>query len=178
MPACNPQGAAGGSAAGAAAAGATAAAGGSASAASAAGPATFIVGTVLLRPDEPEPSRGRILVLEYLPGGAGGAAAGGGAVRLVTEKEVKGAAYNVRPFAGDKILASVNNKVRACGRRRACVHIWLACMSGCHLHVWHVTCMSGWLAGLVLRGKRGGMGRRPSAALRHTAGWRRGHPFV
>ncbi|PNH01550.1 DNA damage-binding protein 1a, partial [Tetrabaena socialis] len=36
---------------------------------------------------------------------------GQGQVRLVAEKEVKGAVYNVMPFATDRLLVSVNNKV-------------------------------------------------------------------
>ncbi|KAG2483888.1 hypothetical protein HYH03_017282 [Edaphochlamys debaryana] len=70
-------------------------------------PAWFVVGTALIRPEEHEPSRGRILVLEH----SAGAGPGQSKVRLVTEKEVKGAVYNVLPFAKDRLLVSVNNKV-------------------------------------------------------------------
>ncbi|EFJ48849.1 UV-damaged DNA binding complex subunit 1 protein, partial [Volvox carteri f. nagariensis] len=74
--------------------------------------ACFLVGTAFIVPEEPEPTKGRILVLEH--------------VRLVTEKEVKGAAYNVLPFVKDKILASVNSKVPASGCDLGGVRVELA----------------------------------------------------
>ncbi|KXZ47691.1 hypothetical protein GPECTOR_33g573 [Gonium pectorale] len=58
-----------------------------ASGAAPAGPsaAIFLLGTAFIVPDEPEPRRGRILVLEYVPPAAatagGSAAAGQGQVR-------------------------------------------------------------------------------------------------
>ncbi|GIL77367.1 hypothetical protein Vretimale_2808 [Volvox reticuliferus] len=67
----------------------------------------FLVGTAFVVPDEAEPARGRILVLEHVLG----AGTGQSTIRLVTEKEVKGSVYNVIPFVKDKILVSVNSKV-------------------------------------------------------------------
>ena len=60
----------------------------------------FVVGTAFALPDEPEPTRGRILVF----------AVDNGKLALVAEKETKGAVYNLNLLSG-KLLAGINNKV-------------------------------------------------------------------
>lgn len=76
-------------------------------------PAVFVVGTAVINPEEQEPSRGRLLVLEYDSTAAGGPSSGANdaRVRVVTEREVKGAPWSVLPFAGDKLLVAVKSKV-------------------------------------------------------------------
>jgi len=58
-------------------------------------------GTAFALPTEDEPSRGRILVFNVSEAKS---------LKLVTEKEVKGAVYSLEPFNG-KVLAAVNSKV-------------------------------------------------------------------
>ena len=60
----------------------------------------YVVGTGYSLPEEPEPTRGRILVFR----------AEDGKLQLVAEKEVKGAVYNLNAFNG-KLLAGINSKV-------------------------------------------------------------------
>ena len=62
--------------------------------------AYYVVGTGYSLPEEPEPTRGRILVFR----------AEDGKLQLVAEKEVKGAVYNLNAFNG-KLLAGINSKV-------------------------------------------------------------------
>ena len=62
--------------------------------------AYYVVGTGYTMPEEPEPTRGRVLVFR----------AEDGKLQLVAEKEVKGAVYNLNAFNG-KLLAGINSKV-------------------------------------------------------------------
>lgn len=65
--------------------------------------AYYVLGTAFVRSDEPEPNKGRIVVLQY-----------SGEERqltVVTEREVKGAVYQVLPFQS-KLLITCNNKVQ------------------------------------------------------------------
>ncbi|EIE24281.1 hypothetical protein COCSUDRAFT_28729 [Coccomyxa subellipsoidea C-169] len=61
----------------------------------------YVVGTAITVAEEPEPTKGRILVF----------GAKGGKLSLVCEKEVKGAAYNLHPFQG-KLIAGINSRVQ------------------------------------------------------------------
>ncbi|GAX83262.1 hypothetical protein CEUSTIGMA_g10688.t1 [Chlamydomonas eustigma] len=63
----------------------------------------LVVGTAYVRPEDPEPSKGRLLVLQYH--------AEERRLSLVTERDVKGAVYQVLPFQ-NKLLNSCNNKVQ------------------------------------------------------------------
>ncbi|KAI8467206.1 MAG: mono-functional DNA-alkylating methyl methanesulfonate N-term-domain-containing protein [Monoraphidium minutum] len=63
--------------------------------------AYYALGTAVVKPEEYEPSKGRIVLLAYR---------GGGRLEVVESKEVKGAVYALQPFQG-KLLASVNSKV-------------------------------------------------------------------
>lgn len=60
----------------------------------------YVVGTAIVKPEEYEPTKGRILVLQYR----------NNKVELVDYREVKGSVYALTAFQG-KLLASVNNKV-------------------------------------------------------------------
>lgn len=61
----------------------------------------FVVGTAYVRPEEHEPTKGRILVLQYEDS----------KLQVLAEKEVKGAVYCMLPFQG-KLLACTNNRVQ------------------------------------------------------------------
>ncbi|CAK0750170.1 hypothetical protein CVIRNUC_001969 [Coccomyxa viridis] len=61
----------------------------------------YLVGTAFTEPDEAESKKGRILTFSVKDT----------KLRLVSEKEVKGAVYNVNPFQG-KLIAGVNSKVQ------------------------------------------------------------------
>ena len=63
--------------------------------------AFVVVGTAFARPEEQEPSAGRILVFEVL----------GRTLELRAEQAVKGAVYTLEGFHG-KLLAGVNNKLQ------------------------------------------------------------------
>uniref|UniRef100_A0A7S3QK85 DNA damage-binding protein 1 n=1 Tax=Dunaliella tertiolecta TaxID=3047 RepID=A0A7S3QK85_DUNTE len=66
-------------------------------------PATYyVVGTSLCLPDEPEPTKGRIMVLLY----------DDNKLRLVAEKEVRGSVYQVLPFQQGRLLSSCNNVIQ------------------------------------------------------------------
>ena len=67
-----------------------------------------VVGTAFARPDEPEPTSGRLLCFEL----------SGRALDLRAETRTKGAVYALEPFGG-KLLAGV---------RARCMH---ACMHAC-----------------------------------------------
>ncbi|KJE89467.1 UV-damaged DNA binding protein, variant [Capsaspora owczarzaki ATCC 30864] len=60
----------------------------------------LVVGTAFVIPSEDEPKRGRILVFDVA----------GGALHLVTAKDVKGCVYSLNAFNG-KLLAGINSKV-------------------------------------------------------------------
>lgn len=60
----------------------------------------FVVGTAILVPDEPEPSRGRILAFSVSDR----------KLKLISEKEVKGAVYSMCSF-NTGLLAGINSKV-------------------------------------------------------------------
>uniref|UniRef100_A0A7S0WJG8 DNA damage-binding protein 1 n=1 Tax=Chlamydomonas leiostraca TaxID=1034604 RepID=A0A7S0WJG8_9CHLO len=76
-------------------------------------PATYyVVGTAVARPEEPEPTKGRLLVLAYEEG----------RLSVVAEREVRGAAYEVLPFQGGRLLSSCNNKVQ--------LHRWMSRADG------------------------------------------------
>ncbi|EFJ23079.1 hypothetical protein SELMODRAFT_151061 [Selaginella moellendorffii] len=65
-------------------------------------PATYYcVGTAYALPEENEPSKGRILIFTVEDG----------KFQLVTEKETKGAVYNLNAFNG-KLLAGINQKIQ------------------------------------------------------------------
>ena len=74
----------------------------------------FAVGTAVTLPDEAEPTRGRILILQAAAAEEGGAAGGSGAgsrrLEAVAAREVKGAVYALVPFRGG-LLAGVNARV-------------------------------------------------------------------
>src|SRR5438105_3309605 len=64
----------------------------------------YVVGTSFVFPNEPEASRGRIIIfhvdkVDHAP-----------KLRLVYKKEVKGAVFTCAPFNG-KLLAGINSKV-------------------------------------------------------------------
>eukprot|EP00850_Spirogloea_muscicola_P009452 SM000053S17409 [mRNA] locus=s53:248703:257116:+ [translate_table: standard] len=61
----------------------------------------FVVGTAYALPEENEPSKGRILVFTVEDQ----------KLQLVTEKETKGAVYNLNAFNG-KLLAGINQKIQ------------------------------------------------------------------
>ncbi|KAL1501062.1 hypothetical protein ABEB36_006460 [Hypothenemus hampei] len=61
----------------------------------------FIVGTAVVNPEEAEPKMGRIVVFQWIDN----------KLVQVSEKEIKGACYSLRPFNG-KLLASINSTVR------------------------------------------------------------------
>ncbi|CAK9232974.1 unnamed protein product [Sphagnum jensenii] len=61
----------------------------------------YCVGTAYALPEESEPSKGRILVFIVEDG----------KLQLVTEKEAKGAVYNLNAFNG-KLLAGINQKIQ------------------------------------------------------------------
>ncbi|KAH8952399.1 hypothetical protein BDL97_09G083300 [Sphagnum fallax] len=63
--------------------------------------AYYCVGTAYALPEESEPSKGRILVFIVEDG----------KLQLVTEKEAKGAVYNLNAFNG-KLLAGINQKIQ------------------------------------------------------------------
>ncbi|KAF5831460.1 mono-functional DNA-alkylating methyl methanesulfonate N-term-domain-containing protein [Dunaliella salina] len=78
-------------------------------------PATyFVVGTSLVLPEEQEPTKGRIMVLLY----------DDNKLRLVAEKEVRGAVYQVLPFQQGRLLSSCNNMIQ--------LHslVWWVCVQG------------------------------------------------
>jgi len=83
----------------------------SSSASSAADGPFFVVGTALSRPNEPEPTSGRLLVLRVASAGATRT------LELVAQRTVRGAAYNVQGFRG-MLLAGVNARVSLYGWRR------------------------------------------------------------
>mmetsp|Transcript_28073 Transcript_28073/g.43830 ORF Transcript_28073/g.43830 Transcript_28073/m.43830 type:complete len:992 (-) Transcript_28073:1819-4794(-) len=58
------------------------------------------VGTAVALPHEPEPKEGRILIFEVVER----------KLRLITEKEVRGACYQLNSFNG-KVLAAINSKI-------------------------------------------------------------------
>ncbi len=61
----------------------------------------FAVGTAILLPDELEPTKGRILLFQVH----------NGKLQLITQKETRGAVYNINPFH-DKLLAGINSRVQ------------------------------------------------------------------
>lgn len=61
----------------------------------------YVVGTAYSHPDEPEPTRGRLLVFAVTPARK---------LERVAERPVRGAAYCVAPFRG-RVLAGVNSRV-------------------------------------------------------------------
>lgn len=61
----------------------------------------FVVGTAYVKPEEPEPTKGRILVFKVESR----------TVQLVVEKEVKGAIFSLAPLSG-KIVAGIGCKVQ------------------------------------------------------------------
>ncbi len=61
----------------------------------------YVVGTAIVLPSEEEPTTGRLLVFEYNASG----------LHLVCEMEIKGAAYALGAFQGQKLVAAVNNRV-------------------------------------------------------------------
>eukprot|EP01112_Ceratiomyxa_fruticulosa_P020970 TRINITY_DN7283_c0_g1_i2.p1 TRINITY_DN7283_c0_g1~~TRINITY_DN7283_c0_g1_i2.p1 ORF type:complete len:1042 (-),score=227.88 TRINITY_DN7283_c0_g1_i2:442-3567(-) len=61
----------------------------------------FVIGTAFVRPEETEPSSGRILVFQVQEN----------KLILVTEKQVKGAAFSLNSFGG-KLLSSINSKIQ------------------------------------------------------------------
>ena len=63
----------------------------------------YCVGTAYAIPEEPEPTRGRILVFRM--------DSEGGKLVLICERETKGAVYQLNAFNG-KLLAAINNKVQ------------------------------------------------------------------
>eukprot|EP01018_Ginkgo_biloba_P031082 Gb_27300 [translate_table: standard] len=63
--------------------------------------AYYCVGTAYVLPEENEPNKGRILVFTVEDG----------KLQLVTEKETKGAVYNLNAFNG-KLLAGINQKIQ------------------------------------------------------------------
>jgi len=61
----------------------------------------FAVGTALAPPEELEPTKGRILLFQVH----------NGKLQLISEKETRGAVYNLNPFHG-KLLAGINSRVQ------------------------------------------------------------------
>jgi DNA damage-binding protein 1 len=61
----------------------------------------YVVGTAFVLPTEDEPTRGRLLVIQ---------ATENRQLRLVSEREIKGAPYQLRAFNG-KLLMTYNNRV-------------------------------------------------------------------
>lgn len=61
----------------------------------------YCLGTAYVMPEENEPNKGRILVFTVEDG----------KIQLVTEKETKGAVYNLNAFNG-KLLAGINQKIQ------------------------------------------------------------------
>ncbi|CAL5227828.1 g10856 [Coccomyxa viridis] len=61
----------------------------------------YVIGTAFTEPDEAESKKGRILVFMVKDF----------KLQLVSEREVKGAVYNVNPFQG-KLIAGINSKVQ------------------------------------------------------------------
>lgn len=61
----------------------------------------YAVGTAFVLPDEHEPSKGRILLLQVQNGKLG----------AVVEKQTRGAVYNITPFHG-KLLAGINSRLQ------------------------------------------------------------------
>jgi len=61
----------------------------------------FVVGTAYVKPEEPEPTKGRILVFKVEDR----------VVQLVVEKEIKGAIFSLAPLSG-KIVAGIGCKVQ------------------------------------------------------------------
>jgi len=62
----------------------------------------LVVGTAFARPDEPEPTAGRLLVLDVSER----------SLELLTETRIKGACYALEAFSSRSILAGVNNKLQ------------------------------------------------------------------
>ncbi|KAL4542634.1 hypothetical protein Ndes2526B_g09435 [Nannochloris sp. 'desiccata'] len=61
----------------------------------------FAVGTALAPPEELEPTKGRILLFQVH----------NGKLQLISQKETRGAVYNLNPFHG-KLLAGINSRVQ------------------------------------------------------------------
>ncbi|XP_050068319.1 DNA damage-binding protein 1 [Anopheles maculipalpis] len=61
----------------------------------------FVVGTGLVNPEEPEPKIGRIIIYRYADN----------ELKLISDKEVKGACYSLVEFNG-RVLACINSTVR------------------------------------------------------------------
>lgn len=61
----------------------------------------YAVGTALVRPEELEPTKGRILLFQVH----------NGKLHLITEKETRGCVYNINPFQG-KLLAGINSRAQ------------------------------------------------------------------
>ncbi|PIK43597.1 putative DNA damage-binding protein 1 [Apostichopus japonicus] len=61
----------------------------------------YVVGTAMVKLEEPEPKQGRLYVLQYADG----------KLTEVAEKEIKGAPYSIVNFNG-KVLTSINSVVR------------------------------------------------------------------
>lgn len=61
----------------------------------------FVVGTALAPPEELEPTKGRILLFQVH----------NGKLQLISQKETRGAVYNINPFHG-KLLAGINSRVQ------------------------------------------------------------------
>lgn len=78
----------------------------------------FIVGTARVIPDELEPSKGRLLILEVTPDRK---------ICLANEKEVPGAAFSLAMVEG-KLAVGVSSKVRLIWRE--CCEMCLCCTAG------------------------------------------------
>ena len=61
----------------------------------------FVVGTAFVLPGELEPTKGRIHLFQVH----------NGKLQLISQKETRGAVYNVNPFHG-KLLAGINSRVQ------------------------------------------------------------------
>jgi DNA damage-binding protein 1 len=65
-------------------------------------PTLLVVGTAFSRPDEPEPTSGRLLVFDVSDR----------TLELVCEHSVKGAVYSLEAFGAHGLLAGINNKLQ------------------------------------------------------------------
>nr|CAD2144530.1 unnamed protein product [Meloidogyne enterolobii] len=70
----------------------------------------FAIGTAIVVPDEQEPKQGRILIVQATQS-ADSTDGLGSKLRIVTEKEVKGAVYSITTL-GNKLICTVNSTVR------------------------------------------------------------------
>lgn len=72
----------------------------------------LLVGTAYALPDEPEPTKGRVLVYSCEPSESPGS--GRHVVHQVTELTTEGGVYSICQFYGGKVLISVNTRVSVC----------------------------------------------------------------